>query len=395
MSKAITRRTILKGIGLTAAAAASGLGFPSFLRASNTIKVGFLVPLTGMGALAAPFVRNCFELAVEDVNSQGGAGGRKIEYIMEDTQTTTKGVIDKTRKLIHRDKVDVLMGCIYSHERKSALSVSAPAKKLLIYPTYYEGGECEKYLVCTGQVPNQSIDLFVPWLTNDIGKSVYIMGSDYVWPQRCSDAIKAAFEKNGGSVVGAKFFPFGTQDFAPALRDIQTTNPDMLWHMVVGPDSTAFTKQYRAFNLKPQLVSNAIDEMWTTTLPGEIVKGIISNQSYFMTLDNPENKVFISNYRKRFHQEKPLIPALAEAMYCGVWLYAKAVAKAGSTDDEKVIKAISQVEYKAPQGRVSISPINQHMKCNSIAGKARNDGMFDILKHFGQIDPAVPNCNLT
>jgi urea transport system substrate-binding protein len=111
-------------------------------------------------------------------------------------------------------------------------------------------------------------------------------------------------------------------------------------------------------------------------------------------LDTPVNKAFLANYDKKFGPKYKLVPALAEAMYCGTWLYAKAVAKAGSTDDDKVIKAISQVEHEAPQGRVSISSMNQHMKCNSIAAKARKDGMLDIIEHFGQIDPVVPNCNL-
>ena len=395
MNKKITRRTALKGIGVTAAAAATGIGFPAILKAADTIKVGFPAPLTGFGAIVGPFVKNCFELAVEEINAQGGAGGRKIEYIVEDTQTTTKGTIDKTRKLIGQDKVDVLMGLVYSLERQAALSVSARAKKLLIYPTFYEGGECEKYLVCTGQVPNQSIDKFVPWLTKNVGKTVYIMGSDYIWPRKCTEAIKAAFDASGGSVIGEAFFPFGTQDFAPALQELKAANPDMLWHMVVGADGTTYTKQYRSFNLKPQLVSNAVDEMWATFMPGEIVEGMISNQSYFMTLDTPVNKTFVANYQKRFGPKHTLVPALAEAMYCGVWLYAKAVAKAGSTEDEKVIKAISQVEFEAPQGRVTVSPMNQHMKCNSIAARARKDGMLDILEHFGQIDPVVPNCNLT
>lgn len=395
MKKGITRRTALKGIGLTVAAASSGIGFPSILRASDTVKVGFLAPFTGMGAFVGPYVQNCFTLAVEEINAQGGAGGRKIEYIVEDTQSTTKGVIDKTRKLIGQDKVDVLMGLVYSFERQAALSVSARSKKLLIYPTFYEGGECEKYLVCTGQVPNQSIDMFVPWLLKNNGKSMYIMGSDYIWPRNCSTAIKEALKRSGGSVVGEAFFPFGTQDFAPALQDIKAAKPDMVWTMVVGADATTFCKQYHSFNLKPQLVSNAVDEMWATfMMPGEVVEGLISNQSYFMALDNPVNKKFIADYKKRFAPDFNITISLAEAMYCGTWLYAKAVAKADSTEDEKVIKAISKVKHEAPQGIVSVSPTNHHMLCNSIAARAKADGQFDILENFGQIEPIVPDCKL-
>ena len=77
----------------------------------------------------------------------------------------------------------MIVGMIASLERVAAKSVTIPAKKLVIYTTYYEGGECDKYLVCTGQVPNQQIDPMVPWLIKNMGKTVYVMGSDYIWPR--------------------------------------------------------------------------------------------------------------------------------------------------------------------------------------------------------------------
>src|SRR6185369_7688387 len=141
-------------------------------------------------------------------------------------QTSTKGAIDKARKLIFEDKVDAIVGMIASLERAAAKTVSIPAKKLMIYTTYYEGGECDKYLVCTGQLPNQQIDPIVPWLTKNMGKKVYVMGSDYMWPHASTDAVKAAFEANGGQLAGAEFFPFGTQDFGPAFEKVKTANPD-------------------------------------------------------------------------------------------------------------------------------------------------------------------------
>lgn len=389
----VGRRKALKLLGATTAVAAAGLGFPAILRAQDKIKVGFMTALTGLETILGETQLNCFRLAVEEINAQGGAGGREIEFLVEDDQTTTKGAIDKSRKLIFQDKVDVIIGMIASLERQAALSVTVPAKKLVIYPTYYEGGECNRYLVCTGQVPNQAVDPFVPWCMERFGKSVYVLGSDYVWPHKTAEAVKAAFEANGGQMLGADFFPFGTQDFGPALDTVKAANPDMVWELFAGADAVTFLKQYESYGLGKQMVTNGLDELFTTAVPGSAVENIYVNQSYFHTFDTPANKAFVEKYQARFGAGK-LVNAIAEATYAAAWLYAKAVAEADSVDTEKVIDAISKVDFEAPQGHVNILAKNQHMVCNSIIGRCRADGLYDIVENFGQVSPEIPGCNL-
>lgn len=393
MAKAIiSRRTALTSLGGAAVLAASGIGAPGILKAQDKIKIGFLSALTGLETILGETQLNCFKLAVAEINAAGGAGGREIEYVVEDDQTTTKGCIEKARKLIAQDKVDAIIGMIASLEHVATRSVTTPAHKLLIYTTYYEGGVCERYFFSTGQVPNQQIDPFTAWLSKNVGKSVYILGSDYIWPRKSSEAIKTAFEKNGGKVLGVEFFPFGTQDFGPALDHVKRANPDMVWIMVAGADGITVLKQYRSFGMKPQLVSNGLDEIYSFAHP-DLAEGAISNQAYFMTLDNPKNKAFVAAYHRQFGAEKP-INAIGEAAYDAVQLYALAVAKAGSTNVEKVIPMMSKVAFDAPQGHVNFSALNNQMRCNSILGKARKDGSWEIVENFGQIDPIIPGCKL-
>jgi ABC-type branched-subunit amino acid transport system substrate-binding protein len=389
----VNRRTVLKtGAAGMATMAAAGIGFPGILRAADKVKIGFLTAFTGLETILGETQYNCFSLAVEELNAKGGIAGREIEVVKEDDQTTTKGCIDKARKLIGQDKVDCIIGLIASLEHVAARSVTTPAKKLLIYTTYYEGEVCEKYFVATGQVPNQQIDPMTKWLTGNVGKSVYVLGSDYIWPQRSAVAIKAAFEANGGKVLGADFFPFGTQDFGPALDKVKAANPDMVWMLVAGADGVTVLKQYRSFGMSPQLVGNGWDEVYSFAHP-DLAAGAISNQAYFMTIDNPQNKAFVANFSKKFGADKP-INAIGEAAYDAVNLYALAVEKAGSTEDDKVIAALSQVEFDAPQGRVNISAANNHMRSNSILAKAKPDGHWETIENFGQIDPIIPGCSL-
>ncbi|MBM3505666.1 MAG: ABC transporter substrate-binding protein [Alphaproteobacteria bacterium] len=389
----ISRRKALKGLGTAVAAASASFGFPAILKAQDVVKIGFLTALTGLETILGETQLHCFELAVDDVNAAGGAGGRKLEYIVEDDQTTTQGAIDKARKLMGKDNVDSIIGMIASLERVAALSVTSPAKKLLIYTTYYEGGECDKYLVCTGQVPNQQIDPMIPWVTQNMGKTVYVMGSDYIWPRGSTDTLKVALEANGASLVGADFFPFGTQDFGPAFQKVKSANPDILWLMFAGSDSIVSVKQYRSFDMKPQLIYHGWDETILEALPAEEQEGIIASQAYFQQLDNPVNNGFKERFAAKFGSASP-INAIGEATYDAVWLYAKAIELADSVDPEKVIPAMSQVEFDAPQGHVNLLASNNHMRCNSIMARVTKDRTFEIVENYGQIDPHVPDCSL-
>lgn len=389
-TKHLTRRSVLKGAG--ALATLSIGGFPGLLRAQDTVNIGFMTALTGLETILGETQLNCFKLAVDDINAAGGAGGREVIYKVEDNETSTKGTIDKTRKLVMQDKVDVIIGMIASLEHVAARSVTSPAKKLLMYCCYYEGEVCDRYYAATGQVPNQQIMPTTTWLTENVGKSVYILGSDYIWPRRSADVIQTAFEENGGKVVGVDFFPFGTQDFSTSFDRINKANPDIVWIMVAGADAVTALKQYHSFGMKPQLVGNGMDEIYSFAHP-ELTEGVLANQAYFMGLDTPENKSFIERYHAKFGEGKP-INAIGECAYDAAWLYSLAVAKAGTTDVEKVIPALSQVEFEAPQGHVNFSARNNHMRSNSLLARANAEGMWEIIENFGQIEPDIPGCNL-
>jgi urea transport system substrate-binding protein len=105
----VSRRSLLKTGGALAVAGTGIFGFPAILRAQDKLKIGFHSALTGLETILGETQLNCFKLAVDEINAAGGAGGRMIEYLVEDNQTTTRGAIDKTRKFIEVDKVDVII----------------------------------------------------------------------------------------------------------------------------------------------------------------------------------------------------------------------------------------------------------------------------------------------
>src|ERR1700745_4540142 len=109
-----TRRRLLQGVG--AGAAVSAIGMPAILRAADQVKIGFMAPITGDEALLGQTQLQCYQLAIDNLNGSGGIGGRQIVSIVEDDETNTKATIDKARKLIGRDNVDVIIGLLASFE---------------------------------------------------------------------------------------------------------------------------------------------------------------------------------------------------------------------------------------------------------------------------------------
>ena len=111
-------------------------------------------------------------------------------------------------------------------------------------------------------------------------------------------------------------------------------------------------------------------------------------------LDNPVNSDFTKRYAEKFGADKP-INAIGESTYAATWLYAKAVAKAGSTEDDKVIAALPTVEHEAPEGHVNIAAENNHMLCNSFLARVTDRATLEIVENYGQIKPVVPGCSLS
>jgi ABC-type branched-subunit amino acid transport system substrate-binding protein len=391
MSKLITnRRTLIKGIGATAAVGA--IGMPAILRAADQVKIGFMAPITGDEALLGITQKQCYELALDDINAAGGIGGREIVSIIEDDETNTKATIDKSRKLIGQDNVDVIIGLLASFERQAAMSVTIPAKKLLVYPTYYEGGDCNPYLVNTGQLPNQQIDPMVKHLVDNVGKTIYVIGHDYSWPRGSTAQMEKALTPLGGKLLGADFYPFGTQDFGPAFAKVKEANPDIVWLILVAGDAVTAVKQYRSFDMKYPLVFHAWDDSMLGAVTPQEQAGILSTQGYYQSLNNPVNNAFNERFAKKFGAGTP-VNAIGESTYASTILYAKAVEKAGSLEPEKVVKAMGEIEIEVPHGKLSVVAGNNHARNGTLIAVVNDKAGFDVLKVTEPVDP-IAGCSL-
>src|SRR5213078_2584033 len=206
------------------------------------IKVGMIAEETGALSFMGRANANVARMVVDEINANGGLLGRKIELYLEDGATTDAVAEAKAEKLVAQDKVDVIFGGIYSSTRQA---IKGPAvvkgKKLYIYPEQYEGQECDPLIFCTGPVPAQQLDPFIPWLMQETGaKKFYLPSADYIWPHVMNKKIREIVMANGGAIVGEEYFPLDHTDYAETVDKITSSGAEVVFNTIVPPGLTPF-----------------------------------------------------------------------------------------------------------------------------------------------------------
>ena len=175
----------------------------------RSIKVGVIADQTGPLSFVGLANANVARMVIGDINAKGGLLGRQVDLYLEDSATTDSVAAAKATKLVEQDHVDVIFGGIYSSTRQA---IKGPAvvkgKTLYIYPEQYEGQECDPLIFCTGPVPAQQVDPFIPWLMQQTGaKKFYLPSADYIWPHTMNKKVRQVVTANGGAIVGEEYFP--------------------------------------------------------------------------------------------------------------------------------------------------------------------------------------------
>ena len=184
-------------------------------------------------------------MVVGDINAKGGLLGRHLELCLEDSATDDAVAADAARKLVEQDHVDVIFGGIYSSTRQA---IKGPAvvegRTLYLYPEQYEGQESDPLIFCTGPVPAQQVDPFIPWLMRETGaRSFYLPSADYIWPHVMNARVREVVTANGGSIVGEEYFPLDHEDYRATVERIASSGADAVFNTTVPPGVAPFLTQ--------------------------------------------------------------------------------------------------------------------------------------------------------
>ena len=369
----------------------------------DTVTVGILHSLSGTMAISESTLVDTEKMAIDEINAAGGVevDGKKykIEYIVEDGASDWPTFAEKSKKLIDQDKVPVVFGGWTSASRKAMLPVYESKDAFLYYPIQYEGQERSNNIFYTGATPNQQSEpatFFMFKNSPAAGKPFFLVGSDYVFPRTSNTITKEQLKSLGGTVVGEDYLPLGNTEVAPIIAKIKKALPDggVIINTLNGDQNVAFFKQIQDAGITPEngyyVMSYSIAEEEISTIGPEFLEGHYGAWNYMMSIDTPASKKFADDFKAKYGADR-VVADPQESAYNMVYLWKKAVEKAGTFDDDKVREALVGVTFDAPQGPIEVRP-NHHISQIVRIGEITSDGQFKIIEESDNpIDPQTWN----
>ncbi|MBR0845017.1 ABC transporter substrate-binding protein [Bradyrhizobium liaoningense] len=287
---------------LTLAAAALLLGTavgPAL--AQEKMKLGVIVTLSGPAAALGQQVRDGFALAVKDLG--GKMGGRDVEVIVADDELKPDAAVTKVKGLLERDKVDFVIGPIFSNILQAIHRPVTESKVFLISPnagpSTFAGKDCNPFFYVTSY-QNDQVHEILGKVAQDRGyKRMYLMVPNY---QAGKDSVAGFKLDYKGEIVEESYMPLNTLDFQPELSKISSQKPDALFTFMPGGLGVNLVKQYRQAGLAdtiPVLSAFTVDE---STLPAQqdAAVGMFGGANWAPNLDNPQNKKFVAAYEAAY-----------------------------------------------------------------------------------------------
>ena len=336
-------------------------------------------------------------MTIDEINAKGGVLGKKLEAVVVDPASNWPLFAEKARQLISQDKVAVVFGCWTSVSRKSVLPVFEELNGLLFYPVQYEGEELSKNVFYTGAAPNQQAIPAVEYLMSKEGggaKRWVLLGTDYVYP-RTTNKILRAFLKSKGVAdadIDEKYTPFGHSDYQTIVADIKkfaAGGKTAVVSTINGDSNVPFYKELGNQGLKATdvpVVAFSVGEEELRGVDTNPLVGHLAAWNYFMSLKNPSNDAFKKQWaayakaKKLPGADRPLTNDPMEAAYIGIHMWAQAVAKAKSTDVDKVIAAVNGQTFAAPDGfTIKMDEKNHHLWKPVFIGEVQKDGQFNVV----------------
>ena len=357
----LTRRTLLTTGSLAAAGALAGPWVRRAHAQGAPLKVGLVLPYTGVYAVLGESITQGMELVFARENWT--VAGRKIEMIKEDDEMKPPVGIRKTEKLIDSDRVDILTGPVHSgilmgmrdkvHGSKTILIVSNAGADAI------SRERCSKWIFRTSfsnWQPNQPMG---GWVAKNVAKDVFITAPNYQAGKDQLDAFKETFVPAGGKIVGEDYPKLGETDYAPYLTKIRQSGAKAVYAFFSGTDAVNFVKQFDQFGLKATVKltgAGFLTEPDVLPAQGKSALGVITGHFYTPLLDNPTNQRFVKDFREKFAGKMPDGFACQGYDTAEVILRALKAVNGNTQDKDKLVDVIAKVEFDSPRGRFRFDP---------------------------------------
>jgi branched-chain amino acid transport system substrate-binding protein len=333
-----------------AGAAALVLANPAF--AGDTIKIGFVSTFSGPTAVIGNDMRNSFELALDHLGRK--MGGKPVEVIYEDDGQKPDVGKQKTEKLVQSDKVDFLVGYIWSNVLLASLKTAVDSETFMISanagPSQLAGELCSKYVFSTSWQNDQTPAAMGLYMNANAVKSVFLIGPNYAAGKDMLAGLKSTFK---GEVKGEEYTVWPSQlDFSAELAKARASGAESIFVFYPGAAGAQFLNQYVQAGMKstmPLYTAFTVDE---TTLPlqKENALGVPGAQEWVNDLPNEQNKKFVADYRAKYPSARPSYYG-AQAYDAAQLINSAVAAVGGDTSKKDAMKAeMEKANFKSLRG---------------------------------------------
>jgi branched-chain amino acid transport system substrate-binding protein len=346
------------------------------------IKVGIMLPYTGVNALAAKLTNDGVELYFNEIGLK--AGGRAIQLIKEDTELNPTVGLTKVRRLIEQHKVDFVIGplssavglAIHDYVRKQKVVQVNPVATTRELTSPEKASE-NIFRVC--DTSDQTNFTMAKWVfKNSPYRSFVLSSADWAAGHHSMDAFKAGFEEAGGKIIKEVYPKMGTMDFAPFLSVIDAKGADAVYTFYTGTDAVRFVQQYQEFGLKKKLPlygHNVLtDDPYLASI-GDSALGIMSVAHYSAALDTPRNRAFVKAHISKYGEPPS---RYAEFGYTAANVVGAAIqaVKGEIEDPPRVAKEIMNIAPKieTPAGPLAFDKYHQRILAMYILKVEKRDG---------------------
>ncbi|MBX3683699.1 MAG: ABC transporter substrate-binding protein [Thauera sp.] len=342
-------------LALTLALAAAGIGAAN---AADKIKVGLMLPYTGTYAALGTAITNGFKQFVDE--NGGKLGGREVEYFTVDDESNPAKATENAKKLVSRDKVDVLVGTVHSGVALAMAKVARDTKTLMIVPNAganeLTGPLCSPYIFRSSFSAWQPSYAMGEALAKKGIKNVATVTWKYSFGEESVAGFKEAFEKGGGKLVKEMTLPFPNVEFQPFLTEIAAAKPDAVFVFFAGAGAAKFVADYAAAGLKNSIPLYGPGFLTDGNLGamGGAGEGLLTTLHYADGLTHAKDAAFRTKYATTYKLQPDVY---AVQGYDAAQMYEAGLKAAGGDPEkqEEIIKGMESAKIDSPRGAFTLS----------------------------------------
>src|SRR5499427_1119910 len=378
------------------AAAAMSLGATG-VEAQEKLKIGIIATLSGPPAVLGQQLRNGFNLAVKTLD--GKLGGREVEVIVADDELKPDLAVTKVKALVERDKVEFVVGPIFSNVLAAIMKPATEGGAILISPnagtSNFAAKECNPNFFVTSYQNDQVFAVSGKHAQDSGIKKVFLMAPNYQAGKDALAGFKAFFK---GEIADEVYVPLNQLDFSAELTKIAAAKPDAIYVFLPGGMGVNFVKQFRQAGLADKMTFLSAFTVDESTLPAQqdAAVGFFGGANWAPNLDNPQNKKFVAEYEHDFGA----VPATyAFQAYDAALLIDGALkaTKGATTDRDALRAAMRKADFTSLRGAFRFNTNNYPIQDFYLVKVAkRADGKFQteiVEKVFANSsDPHVQDC---